>query len=132
MAKTRSSKDELLPQFTVTGDAGDLCSYLDEALSACNASRNWPSEGEWQDVSFQMAASLQELVDLPAVQKDPAAQRLIGGLLSSRSFEDFLQGYDAIAEHFTKRLKDHENETGGVRSQAIKPQRNAGRTRLIL
>ncbi|SFL15653.1 hypothetical protein SAMN04488518_11883 [Pseudovibrio ascidiaceicola] len=132
MAKTGSSKEELLPQFTVSGDAGALNAYLDDALSVCNAERNWPSESEWQDVSYQMVASLQELLDLPAVQQDPVALSLINGLLASKSFDGFLQGYDAIAEHFTKRLKDNENNSGAVRSQFAKPQKNAGRTRLIL
>ena len=132
MAKTRSSKDELLPQFTVSGDASVLSAYLDDALRLCEDEKSWPSESEWQDVSYQMVASLQELLDLSAVQNDPVALSLINGLLASKSFDAVLEGYDAIAEHFTRRLKESEKTSGRARSHAVKPPKTAGRTRLIL
>lgn len=131
--RTESELFDLLPEFAgACGDATVLSLYLDEAISLCESSEEKVTAADWVLVSQQIALNIKELLEFPVVQNDQQALKLIGRLITSRNSVDFLRSYDAIAAHYTHLMTAQKNERQAAQLSAAKPQRNAGRTRLIL
>ncbi|SDR15153.1 hypothetical protein SAMN04515695_3037 [Pseudovibrio sp. Tun.PSC04-5.I4] len=131
--RTESDLVDLLPEFTgAPGEANALSIYLDVAISLCESNEEKITAADWELVSQQIAINIKELLEFSVVQNDPHALKLIARLISSRNFVDFIQSYDAIAAHYTLLLNAQKNEQEAAQSSVAKPQRNAGRTRLIL